>query len=712
MPRLTRDAAGKWTLTLVLVDLFCGAGGLSEAAKESVDRLRAKYPHVEIVVVHYAINCWDVAIKTLALNHPGAIAICQRVEFVKPSQLVVEGWIDLLTAGVECIYHSNARGDKPINDQRRSTAWVVPDWLQVPTVAYVLECVREIRGWGPLDAKGKKIKALKGNIYRAWIEAIRAHGFLTAEEDLCCADFGDPTTRERWFSLGRSDGRTISFPEPSHASPAKLAKLTQSAGLFGAELAPWRTARNDVIDWTKKGKTVFRRSARNADTTLTRIEVGLRKFNDARALPWVVAIQHFMGKLPEIGPLPLVEFKGDKSEVQPVVVVLRNHGTAESIDSPLPTLCADGRHFWLADPVLVKYYKTGDAQSVDDPLATVTTRDRFAVAEPMILPHPRTSEPERVESVDKPLTTITATSCDFAMAEPMMIGQGGPEYAAKPRSIDDPVSTVMCANHAAVVTPIVVNMKGQSTASDVDAPIPTQTTENHFYVAEGFLLPHRKIGKMDVDSLDRPVRTLDATNCGQTRHVEPILVPNFGENKGQKPRSHSVDDPTPTICAQHGGPNLIQGYLIDVNHGIRPGESQDRRAQSLDDPVGTITAERRGKAVVDVEHIELAEESLILLPVLIGHGRDGNEQYRYFLYTVSGAYLGEIDITLRMLEWMELARATSLEEYRFCGTKSDITKQIGNAVPRRTGLALCYSQLEPTVDDALRGLPVLEEAAA
>src|SRR3546814_17979044 len=47
-----------------------------------------------------------------------------------------------------------------------------------------------------------------------------------------------------------------------------------------------------------------------------------------------------------------------------------------------------------------------------------------------------------------------------------------------------------------------------------------------------------------------------------------------------------------------------------------------------------------------------------------------------------------IDVLYRMLRWRELARATSFDddgiEYQFFGTATEITKQIGNAVPLRT----------------------------
>ena len=53
-----------------------------------------------------------------------------------------------------------------------------------------------------------------------------------------------------------------------------------------------------------------------------------------------------------------------------------------------------------------------------------------------------------------------------------------------------------------------------------------------------------------------------------------------------------------------------------------------------------------------------------------------------------------MDILFRMLDPEELARAMGFDAYKFTGTKSEIVKQIGNAVPVNTSTALCGSMLD------------------
>lgn len=70
--------------------------------------------------------------------------------------------------------------------------------------------------------------------------------------------------------------------------------------------------------------------------------------------------------------------------------------------------------------------------------------------------------------------------------------------------------------------------------------------------------------------------------------------------------------------------------------------------------------------------------------------------FRSILALTPSAY--RIDVLYRMLHWRELARATSFDDegevYDFAGNATEITKQIGNAVPARTAKALTIALLE------------------
>lgn len=132
--------------------------------------------------------------------------------------------------------------------------------------------------------------------------------------------------------------------------------------------------------------------------------------------------------------------------------------------------------------------------------------------------------------------------------------------------------------------------------------------------------------------------------------VEPFLVPHYGERPGQAPRTHSIQEPLPTIPASASKFGLVQPFLVQY-HGKRV-------ARSVDEPLPTVTT------------------------------RD-----RFGL--VSPQYRGRaIDIGYRMLQPLELARAMGFGDgYRFTGSASAQVRQIGNAWACGVGTALIREML-------------------
>jgi hypothetical protein len=103
---------------LYLADLFAGGGGFSTGIAEACKQLGKKPDLV-------AINHWKVAVETHKKNHPWARHLCTGLDAVNPTVEVRGGRLNLLAASPECTHHSNARGGKPMNDQSRSSAWLM-----------------------------------------------------------------------------------------------------------------------------------------------------------------------------------------------------------------------------------------------------------------------------------------------------------------------------------------------------------------------------------------------------------------------------------------------------------------------------------------------------------------------------------------------------------------------------------------------------------
>jgi DNA (cytosine-5)-methyltransferase 1 len=177
-------------------------------------------------------------------------------------------------------------------------------------------------------------------------------------------------------------------------------------------------------------------------------------------------------------------------------------------------------------------------------------------------------------------------------------------------------------------------------------PLPTVTTKARF----GLVVPvTRSNGGPAPRSTDDPLPTLTTAKGGEFAVVIPVTHADGGN------RGRTVDDPLPTVTGAHRGElACIPAFARTAAWGERPGQAP--RVHSVDDPAPTICAQGR---------VQLVE------PIIKGR---------------------EFDIRFRMLEPKELARAMGFSDaetaYEFAGNKTEITKQIGNAVPVNLAAAL------------------------
>jgi len=393
-----------------IADLFCGAGGTSEGAMEAAAFLGRK-PELT------AINHWPVAITTHDLNHPAARSLCTGVDQVNPRELFAEDELDLLWASPECTHHSIARGGKPISDQSRSTAWCVVRWAEAlrPPVILV-ENVPEFETWGPIGSNGRPLKSRKGEIFQAWLGAIRALGYKTDYRLLCAADYGDPTTRTRLFVQCVRGRRRIVWPEATHTKSPDL--MTQRR---------WAPAR-DIIDWSLPAGSIYERKKPLSPKTLARIEAGLRKFGLGE---FIVAWDHTsggagagLGSLEE--PISTVVTKARHGIAEPFLVELRGtaesqiSGSAKSLANPAPTVTAGGQHLGLVEPYLLGQQSGAILRPISDPVPTVSTAGAIALVEPFLVSFYGNGQPHDIEA---PTPTVTCKD-RFGLVRPVVERDG------------------------------------------------------------------------------------------------------------------------------------------------------------------------------------------------------------------------------------------------------------------------------------------------
>ena len=538
------------------VDLFCGAGGTSTGLVQAVEEIEREYD-IKIRLHIVAVNHWDVAISTHSANHKFAQHHCNSLKGVKPRE-VIKGPVDLLLASPECTHHSNARGGKPMDDQSRSSGDDVVRWAdELRPGMITIENVREYRTWGPLDKHNRPIKSRKGEYFQRFLQQIRDLGYAGEDRLINCADNGDPTTRTRLFIYFKRGGGALTWPKATHAKdPAKL--------LVAAE--KWRTARQDVIDWSDLGTSIFNRKRPLSQNTMRRIEAGLRKFSG-------------------------IDLGG-------YLVKLYGTSTAASADDPVPTVTGQGGHIGLAVPFQIRTDctggKTAGVRGIDEPAATVVGSGGLGMVDPQAYIVPQFSQnPPR--SVDQPVPTITTTSRGIGVAQPFLLGQNYcEERPAQPRSVDEPVPTVLAKGAISKVEPFMVAHFGEGDGQEprthsVDEPTPAVTSRGAAELVQPFIAEYHDDKKSEprVKPVDEPLPTQDCAN--RFGLAQPFMLSAGGPEVAPRP----VDEPAHTVLTRdHIG---VASPFITTAGGP---EGQGRTPQSVDEPIGTVIGENH-RAVIE-----------------------------------------------------------------------------------------------------------------
>ena len=616
-----------------------------------------------------AVNHWPTAIKTHTVNHPDAKHICASVTRVDPYEAGPDGDLDVLLASPECIWYSRARGGRPVNDQARSSAWEVQRWIEAKKPNRVLiENVREFRDWGPLhpctcaaDSQdpeadhttgcllNKPIKERKGEIYREFIDAIRALGYAVEDRVLNAANYGGATTRERLFIQARRGvDSEITWPDPTH----------DATGTKGEK---WVAARS-IIDWSIPGKSIFGRKRPLAPATIKRILAGLAKYG---------------------GPA-----------LEPFLVILRNHADGKSIDSPVPALCAGGNHVGLAEPFVMHLNRPKDRErSVEEPMQTVTARSSdFGLVQPVLTTVNHGEGDMRSSSVDEPMKTVTSKG-SWGLAEAFIVPFFGEAKGQAPRthSVDKPLPAVTSHGAGALVEPIIVELRKGQDGRSIDKPLSTITTMGATHaVVTPFILPHRQFDRMDVDSVEKPLRTFTASGGDDFGLVLPVIVPI--DNRSNEDGTKSIDDPLGTVTTKARFA-VAEPFLVTAGGPIGKG----RNPHSVNDPIGTILTENHTAVVEPFLTKYYGNESgaqSVADPLDTVTTKD---RFALIMPEVDGARL---DIRFRMLEPKELAAAMGLEGYQFAGNRAEQVKQIGNAVHADLAQAILTEMLTADVRTA------------
>lgn len=362
----------------IIIDCFAGRGGASVGIEMALGR-----------PVNIAINHDPDAIAAHLKNHPDTIHFTEDIMRVNLKKYLT--WrqrIPFMWASPDCTSHSIAKGDKPIERGLRILpmgVWRICKQVlkytgRLPEVL-MMENVKEIMKWGPLDENNKPIKKREGEYYQKFINLMKALGYEFEYRVLVAADYGAHTTRERWYGQFRSDGQPITWPEPTHAKN----------GANG--LLPWEPISQD-IDFTDLGSSIFTRKTPLRDKTLKRIASGIKKFvvddpnrfilPDEVAAPFLIQY-HSETVTGEVrgqslrDPIQTIDTSNRYALITCFLSKFYKTGTGQTVNEPIHTITTSPGHFALVSAFLIKYYGQGVGQSVNEPIGTIVTKDRFGL---------------------------------------------------------------------------------------------------------------------------------------------------------------------------------------------------------------------------------------------------------------------------------------------------------------------------------------------
>lgn len=186
------------TKALTVIDLFCGAGGLSEGFRQAGCHVLAGQDYS------------DVAGATFALTHPEAKFIGGPIQNVTAQALLSaagkeRGEIDVIVGGPPCqgysVYNHQRGEDDPraglFREYLRIVEGIQPRWLVMENVT------------GITSISG-------GRFVNEIIESMNSLGYRVDMRVLKAEEYGVPQERRRVFFIATRSDAEITFPTPTH----------------------------------------------------------------------------------------------------------------------------------------------------------------------------------------------------------------------------------------------------------------------------------------------------------------------------------------------------------------------------------------------------------------------------------------------------------------------------------------------------------------
>ena len=509
---ILKSIEGLSDIELFVIDLFCGAGGLSEGVEEArldgnrCGKVVCCVNHDKNAILSHDANIPDALhfiedIRTLELSPISTIV--ERIRQLYPDAMI------MLHASLECTNFSKAKGGQPRDADSRTLAEHLFRYIDVIDPDYIqIENVEEFMSWGDMDENGKPISMDKGRLYQKWVRNVKKYGYNFEHRILNAADFGAYTTRKRFFGIFAKKSLPIVFPEPTHCKGGRLDMFSR--------LEKWKPVK-DVLDFSDEGTTIFREKPL-AEKTLERIYAGLIKFvaggKDAFLSRYnTVRPQDTCKSVDEPCGVLTTENRFAKVQVSFLSKQFSGHPESKnvSVEEPAGAITCKDHHVFVS-----AYYGNGHNHSVDLPAPTVTTKDRMALIESRFM-------------------------CSY-------------NFKDTGKDINQPCPTLLTKDRLSLVSPFFMNQySGGGQVSDINSPCPAVTTtpKQNLVTCQPWIMntAFSNVGS----SIEEPSQTITAN-----RKWHYLMNPQFNSAGG------SVDSPCFTLIARM---DKMPPYLVATESG-------------------------------------------------------------------------------------------------------------------------------------------------
>lgn len=226
-----------------VIDLFCGAGGLSEGFRQAGYHIVA------------GNDADDAAGETFAATHkeakylPGPIESYKASDFLRAGGLR-KGELDCVVGGPPCQGYSVYNHQRGMHDKRSSL---------------YQEYLRVVEGlnpkWVVLENVTGITSAGDGAAFNSILKGLRELGYEVRSEILKAEEFGVPQERRRMVFIGNRLGLPIHFPKATHGVDGK--KLVTVKDAISDLPALKNGEETSAVDYKTSASSEYQRALRN-----------------------------------------------------------------------------------------------------------------------------------------------------------------------------------------------------------------------------------------------------------------------------------------------------------------------------------------------------------------------------------------------------------------------------------------------------------------